>query len=61
MKKTCHDCLAELVNRHIALDGMIKIGDLEQAKIESSRMDAHIVSMILCKTKDGRLKYDTRS
>jgi hypothetical protein len=45
---TCTECLAELVNRHIALYGAVKRGDKERQLAECGKLDAHIARMLLC-------------
>lgn len=45
---TCADCKAELVNRHVALYGVIKHGDKDRQLEEVGKLDAHIARMLLC-------------
>ena len=54
----CDDCLAELSNRAIALGGAAKHNNKAQLRVEQARLEAHVIKMELCKTGNGKLKYD---
>ena len=49
---TCHDCLAELINRRTALRAM-----LDLALKEAERLDAAIDDVILRQVTNGKVTY----
>ena len=48
MTPSCRECLAELLNRSVAVQAALKLSDHDRARLEAARMDTQITRMILC-------------
>ena len=55
---TCHDCLAQLINRHTALEGMCRLQNWVQVRAEVRRLGQDIDKIVLKNLDCGGPRYE---